>query len=104
MGHFTISLPNNQQGDVRRGKVIKEQMPLQLLRLQPFIKEENIGYIVKVDPALDGTEEYHLMKTKEGKWLKKGENAWIKEGEGNINLAIKKAIDQFEKENGVKKS
>ena len=103
MAHFTINLPNNQQADVRRGKIIKKQNLLKLLRPRS-IREENIGYIVKVIPAPQGTHEYHFMKTTEGKWLQHGEHNWLKEGEGNINLAIKNAIDEFELSNRVKKS
>ena len=97
MAQFFISLPNNRQGNVRTGIKRKEQkrflhvfMPWKKLN-----KEEKLAYIVEVTP-INEISEYRLLKTKDGKWLQAGEDKWLREGEGTFNLAIKKAIDDYE--------
>ena len=97
MAQFFISLPNNRQGNVRTGIKRKEQkrflhvfMPWKKLN-----KEEKLAYIVEVTP-INEISEYRLLKTRDGKWLQAGEDKWLREGEGTFNLAIKKAIDDYE--------
>ena len=100
MAQFTIILPNNRQGNVKTGIKRKEQKNL-LHFFLPWKKlntEEKLAYIVEVTPV-DDLNEYRLLKTKEGKWLQAGEDKWVREGEGTINLAIKKAIDDYERQN-----
>lgn len=58
-------------------------------------KEEKLAYIVEVTPMYD-IQEYHLLKTKDGRWLDSGNNKWLREGEGTLNNDIKKAIDAYE--------
>jgi hypothetical protein len=92
MGHFTIHLPDNRQGDVRWGKVRKLQFPL--LGLTRKRNEEKTGYIVTIDPAVEGKSTYKLFKTKEGQWSQDPDgNTQV---EDTILLAIKEAIEQHE--------
>ena len=97
MAQFFIELPNNRQGNVKTGIKRKEQKSF-LHLLMPWKKlnrEEKLAYIVEVSPV-DDIREYHLLKTKDGKWLQEGEDKWLCEGDGKLNLIIKKAIDEYE--------
>ena len=97
MAQFFIELPNNRQGNVRTGVQRKAQKNF-LHALAPWKKlnkEEKLAYIVEVNPV-DDIGEYRLLKTKDGKWLQKGEDKWLCEGDGELNLLIKKAIDEYE--------
>jgi len=97
MGQFKIDLPNNQYAEVRWGTVKRKQLDiLQLLRLKKNVIENNIGYIVKVRPVLNDIPEYHLMKSREGKWLRKTDCDWVREGDGSMSDVIREAIDAFE--------
>jgi fatty acid-binding protein DegV len=99
MAHFTITLPDQQQADVRSGKIRKINLNIrQLLRLSPVIKEENKGYIVKL---AHGQQEYHLLKTIHGKWLRNREHPWIKEAEEPVTAAIRQAIEEHEKQQNL---
>jgi hypothetical protein len=92
MGHFTINLPGNRQGDVRWGKVRKLQLPF--LWLTKKNKDIKTGYLVKITPAFDSISEYKLFKSNEGKWSQ--------DPDGRIEMAdkmaivIKEAIEQRE--------
>ena len=97
MAQFFINLPNNREGNVRTGVKRKEEKRLVHL-FMPWKKldqEEKLAYIIEVDP-FDDIKEYRLLKTKDGRWLEAGEDKWLREGESRINLAIKKAIDDYE--------
>jgi hypothetical protein len=97
MAQFFIDLPNNRQGNVRTGIRRKEKKTL-MHALMPWKKlntEEKVAYIVEVNPY-DDIKEYHLLKTKDGRWLESGEDKWLLEGDDRINLAIKSAIDEYE--------
>ena len=103
MGHFTINLPHHRQGAVSTGKVIK--LKKGLLGLLPWNKLKNIeriGYIIKVDPPVAGRTEFHVFKTKEGKWLQEGKDdipfkkTKLQKSEEELTLAIKMAIDEHE--------
>ena len=97
MAQFFISLPNNRQGNVRTGVKRKEEKTFKHL-FMPWKKlnnEEKLAYIIEVSP-FDDIPEYRFMKTKDGRWLETGEDKWLREGESTINLAIKKAIDDYE--------
>jgi hypothetical protein len=107
MGHFTIKLPHHRQGAVSTGKVIKLQKGiLGLLPWNKLGKVERIGYIIKVDPPLGSRNEFHVFKTKEGRWLQEGKDEMPKQktkllkDEESITQAIKKAIDDYENEKG----
>lgn len=63
-------------------------------------KEEKVAYIVEVTPMYD-IHEYHLLKTKDGRWLNTGDDKWLREGEGTINIDIKQAIDAYEQKQKV---
>ena len=97
MAQFFIDLPNNRQGNVRTGIQRKEQKSFLhlLMPWKKLNKEEKLAYIIEVIPA-DDIKEYRLLKTKDGKWLQEGEDKWLREGYGNLNLLIKKAIDEYE--------
>ncbi len=103
MAQFFIALPGNRKGNVRSGiqKKKKKSFLALLLPWKKAEKEEKLAYIVSVEPGHD-INEYHLLKTKEGRWLQEGEDKWLREGDGAFNLAIKKAIDDYEhqKRNG----
>jgi hypothetical protein len=97
MAQFFINLPNDRQGNVRTGIKRKEQKTF-LHVLMPWKKldtEEKLAYIVEVNPT-DDLSEYRLLKTKGGRWLTAGEDNWLREGEDSLNVAIKKAIDNYE--------
>ena len=98
MAQFFISLPNNRQGNVRTGIKRKEEKTLLHLFMpwKKLNKEEKLAYLIEVTP-FDDIKEYRLLKTKDGRWLEPGEDKWLREGEDTINLAIKKAIDDYEK-------
>ena len=97
MGHFTISLPGDKLGIVRSGTVRKMKGKLtDLLRLKKMEREERHGYIVNLQPATGDVTEYHLLKTKEGRWLQKGEHGWLQEGNAETTAAIQQAIDAYE--------
>jgi hypothetical protein len=91
MGHFTISLPDNKQGDVTWGKLRKLGINLNLFSKAKPEHEAKTGYIVRVAP----NDEYRLFKSKNGKWSEDPEckialnDEWM--------LSIQKAI--IEKEN-----
>ena len=101
MAQYFIKLPNNRQGNVKTGirKKDKKSFMDMLFPSKKLNKEEKIAYIVEVEPAHD-IREYRLLKTKEGKWLNDGEDKWLSHGEPAFNLAIKKAIDEYEILNG----
>ena len=101
MAQYFIKLPNNRQGNVKTGirKKDKKSFMDMIFPSKKLNKEEKIAYIVEVEPAHD-IREYRLLKTKEGKWLNDGEDKWLCHGEPAFNLAIKKAIDEYETVNG----
>ena len=80
MAHYTIDLPGNINVDVRKGKLFKKRAGF--FNQWPWIKissEVRTGYIVTVENVLQKIKtEYHLLKTKEGKWL----------AEKSMNLAL----------------
>jgi hypothetical protein len=100
MAQFFIKLPNNRQGNVRTGIQRKGQKTFLHLFMpwKKLNKEEKLAYIIEVNPV-DDIREYRLLKTKEGRWLHAGEDKWLSEGDNRINLAIKKAIDDYENHN-----
>ena len=97
MAQFFINLRNNRQGNVRTGiKRAEKKSFLQLLMPWKNInKEEKLAYIIEVTPVYD-IHEYHLLKTKDGRWLDTGDDKWLRKGEGSLNSDIKKAIDAYE--------
>jgi hypothetical protein len=97
MGYFTISLPNNLQGEVRWGKVFnKEKAVLNLLvPWKKAIMEQKTGYIVKLRSAFVKETEYKLFQSKEGHWSQDADGRL--EVEDPVALAIRKAIEEHEK-------
>ena len=102
MAQFFINLPNNRQGNVRTGikRIEKKSFLRALLPQKNIHEEEKLAYIVEVTPMYD-IHEYHLLKTKDGRWLSAGDDKWLREGEGTINSDIKKAIDAYEQKQQV---
>jgi hypothetical protein len=96
MGHFTITLPNNQQGDVRWGTVRKELISLNLFRANKSGNKIKKCYIVKVEPASAEPKEYRLLKTKEGDWTFEDDGGFRVTPDNEITLSIKRAIDNYE--------
>lgn len=94
MGHFTINLPNNLQGDVRFGTIKKKSL------LSDLFKKSNHdikkGYIIKIQPTSTEHDEYRLLKTKEGKWTSEDVGGFQVSPDDEISTAIKSAIDNFE--------
>ena len=92
MGHFTIDLPDNKQGDVRWGSVRKLQLNLNIFSKHKPKTEAKTGYKVRVTPD----EAFELFKSEGGEWTK--------DADGNIPLndepllSIKRAIIEKEKE------
>ena len=98
MAQFFINLPNNREGNVRTGIKRKEEKRFVHLFMpwKKLDKEEKLAYIIEVNP-FDDIKEYRFLKTKAGRWLETGEDKWLREGDDRINLAIKKAIDEYER-------
>lgn len=94
MGHFTINLPNNLQGDVRFGTIKKKSL------LSDLFKKSNHdikkGYIIKIQPTSTEHDEYRLLKTKEGKWTSEDVGGFQVSPDDEISTAIKSTIDNFE--------
>ena len=94
MGHFTINLPNNLQGDVRFGTIKKKSL------LSDLFKKSNHdikkGYIIKIQPTSTEHHEYRLLKTKEGKWTSEDVGGFQVSPDDETSIAIKSAIDNFE--------
>ena len=96
MGHFTITLQNNQQGDVRWGTLRKESTLLNLFKGNKSANEIKKGYIVKVASTSSEQKEYRLLKTKEGNWTSEDDGGFQVTPDDQISVAIKKAIDEYE--------
>jgi hypothetical protein len=96
MGHFTITLPNNQQGDVRWGTITKKSLFLNLFRKNRLDNEVKKGYIIKIEPAPEDHKEYRLLKTKAGEWTSQDNEGFRVTPEDQTSVAIKKAIDNYE--------
>jgi hypothetical protein len=108
MAHFTIDLPGNINADIRKGKVFKKSTGF--VKRWPWIKissEVRTGYLITFEDVLNkNKKEYHLLKTKEGKWLSETDNElspavkkqgkWQPVADDLITLAIKKGIDDYE--------
>ncbi len=108
MAHYTVNLPGGIPADVRQGRVFKKMMGLD--KHWPWIKfkgEERVGYVVTVDAGHTNSMQYHLLKTSKGNWPSTAGNEagtavnmqgkWQPVAEDEITLAIKKAIDAYEK-------
>lgn len=100
MGHFTIALPNNQQGDVRWGTIRKKSPVLDLFRKNRSNHEVKKGYIVKIESASKDGKEYRLLKTAEGQWTFEDDGGFGVTRDEPTILAIKAAIDNFERQYG----
>jgi hypothetical protein len=100
MGHFTIALPNNQQGDVRWGTIRRKSLFIGLFRNSKLNNEVKKGYIVNIEPASKGQKEYRLLKTNEGEWLSEDDGGFRVTPDDQISVAIKKAIDNYERQHG----
>jgi ASC-1-like (ASCH) protein len=89
MAAFTISLPNNLMGTVRKGKITKIAFRVaDLLKFKKRKIEVRVGYIIHVDLAPGDRIVYQLSKTKEGKW--------VSEPEDPMTQAVRRAIDRYE--------
>lgn len=96
MGHFTIILPNKQEGDVRWGIIRKKISFLNLFQKNKIKDEVRKGYIVRIGSAKVGQNIYRLLKTKEGQWTSENITGFPVTSDNEESRAIKKAIDQFE--------
>lgn len=96
MGHFTIQLPGNRQGDVRWGTIKKSSLFSNLFKKSNT--ETKKGYIVKIDPASPGHKEYRLLKTSDGKWTSEDSVGFLVTPDNEMTASIKTAIDNYESE------
>ena len=96
MRHFTISLPNNLQGDVRWGTIKKKSLFSDLLKGNRSNSEAKKGYIVRVEPTATEHKEYRLLKTMDGKWTSEDVGGFQVTSEDEISASIKSAIDNYE--------
>ena len=96
MGHFTITLPNNQQGDVRCGTIRKKTLFLDLFGSNKQPNEIKKGYIVTVEPATENRKEYRLLKNKAGEWTNEDNEGFKVIIDDETSIAIKNAIDHYE--------
>lgn len=104
MQPFNISLPSKKLGHVIN-KRVGIRRPFKFLFFKYRNKERIIAYTVIVE-GLSGKNEFLVFKTKrKGEWLKgarKNGESVSAESERDISRAIKKAIDEFEKNQGEK--
>lgn len=104
MQPFNISLPSKKLGHVIN-KRVGIRRPFKFLFLKYKNKERIIAYTVIVE-GLSDKNEFLVFKTKrKGEWLKgarKNGESVSAESERDISRAIKKAIDEFEKNQGEK--
>lgn len=96
MGHFTINLPNNLQGDVRFGMIKKKSLFLDLFKTKKSNDDIKKGYIIKIEPTSTERNEYRLLKTKEGKWTSEDVGGFQVSPDDEISVSIKNAIDNYE--------
>jgi len=96
MGHFTISLPNNLQGDVRFGTIKKKSLFLDLFKPKKSNDDIKKGYIIKIEPTSTEQNEYRLLKTKEGKWTSEDVGGFQVSPDDELSALIKSAIDNYE--------
>src|SRR6185437_16639769 len=96
MRHFTITLPNNLQGDVRWGTIKKKSLFLDLLKFKKSNSEVKKGYIIRVEPTTTEHKEYRLLKTMEGKWTSEDAGGFQVTSDDEISALIKSAIDHYE--------
>jgi len=96
MGHFTINLPNNLQGDVRFGTIKKKSLFWDFFRTKKSNDDIKTGYIIKIEPTSTDHNEYRLLKTKEGKWSSEDAGGFQVSPDDEISIAIKSAIDNYE--------
>jgi len=97
MGQFTITLPDNLQGNVRWGTIRKMSLFLGLFKKNNLYSSVRKGYIVKIETAAADTKEYRLIKTKEGDWTSQDDGGFQVTPDDQISVAIKKAIDNYER-------
>ena len=97
MGYFTITLPNNIEGEVRCGKVTRldKQLFKLLLPWRKFPSESKTGYIVKLRSAFVNETEYRLFRTQDGHWSIDADGKMLVDEP--IALYIRKAIEEHEK-------
>jgi len=96
MGHFTITLPNNLQGNVRWGTIKKKSLLLDLFKSKKSNDEVKKGYIISIEPTPTEHKEYRLLKTKEGKWISEDVGGFQVTPDDEISASIKSAIDTYE--------
>jgi hypothetical protein len=96
MGQFTITLPNDQQAEVRFGTIRKKSLFLGLFKKSRLNNEVKKGYIVKIEPSPHDKKEYRLLKTQEGKWTSEDNEGFRVTVDNEISVAIKNAIDKYE--------
>jgi len=95
MGHFTITLPNNLNGDVRWGTIRKKSTFLNLFKSNKSDSYIKKGYVIKVGPANE-QREYRLLRSKDGNWTSEDDGGFQLTPDDNISAEIKKAIDNYE--------
>ncbi|HRP57040.1 hypothetical protein [Agriterribacter sp.] len=104
MQPFAINLPSEKLGHVIN-KRVGIRRPLKFLFFKYKNKERIIAYTVIVE-GTSGKNEFLVFKTKrEGEWLKgarKNGESISAESEKEMSRAIKKAIDEYEQQQGEK--
>src|SRR5689334_431761 len=96
MGHFTITLPNNLQGNVRWGTIKKKSLFFDLFKSKKSNNEVKKGYIIRIEPTTTEHKEYRLLKTMEGKWTSEDVGGFQVTPDDEIGASIKSAIDNYE--------
>jgi len=96
MGHFKITLPNNQQGEVRWGTIRKKSLLLDLFRKNRLNNDVKKGYLVIIESASKDQKEYRLLKTKDGQWTFEDDGGFGVTPDDQISVAIRSAIDNYE--------
>src|SRR4051794_29613557 len=96
MGHFTIALPDNVQGDVRWGTIKKKSLLLAFFKSKRSNNEVRKGYIVRIALTPMQHKEYRLLKTPAGDWTAESHGGFQVTPEDEISASIKLAIDHYE--------
>jgi hypothetical protein len=96
MGHFTITLPNNLQGEVRFGTIKKKSLFLDLFKSEKLNNEVKKGYIIKIAPTSAEHNEYRLLKNNKGKWTSEDDGGFQVTPDDELSALIKSAIDNYE--------
>jgi|GEM_PF-946192 len=96
MSKFSITLPHDRRGIVRRGMIIKKHLFERLFSRRSSDPDEvRKGYLIQLDPPDGSVKEYKFFRTKRGEWFL-DPDCKVPLGTDEMALTIKRAIEQYE--------